>query len=177
MCSSTPAATALFAKYWSNRARLIITATGCFVRSSRGSPLGGWKTAPWIVRWANTDCGSTPSIASPLRLTTPEQWLGTPTWGCSSRRTTFAPFLAASRAAWLPATPAPTTMIRFSSEEGSKELSVVFELNSQSKTLEFPGELLHNLKVQRVSPGSAAVQYDLRLPATIWEPDRVDSQD
>ena len=68
-------------------------------------------------------------------------------------------------------------MIRFSSEEGSKELSVVFELNSQSKTLELPGELLHNLKVQRVSPGSAAVEYDLRLPATVREPDRVDSQD
>src|SRR3989441_12494434 len=96
------------------------------------------------------ESGSTPNSDSPLRLTTPEQWLGTPTWGCSSRRTTFSPFLAASRAAWLPATPAPTTMIRFSSEEGSKELSVVFELDSLSKTLELPRELLHNFTSQRV---------------------------
>src|SRR5207244_11693464 len=104
------------------------------------------------------ELGSIPSSDSPFRLTTPEQWLGTPTWGCSSRRTTFASFFAASYAAWQPATPAPTTTTWLSRVGCSKELSVVFELYSQRKTFEFSGELLLYLKVLRVFPGSLRVK-------------------
>src|SRR6266480_527865 len=93
--------------------------------------------------------GFSPSSESPLRLTTPEQWLGTPTCGCSSRRTTFVLFLDASNAAWHPATPAPTMTTWLSWVGWSKDLSVVFELYSQRKTFEFSGEFLHHLKVHQ----------------------------
>src|SRR5205809_6912955 len=114
--------------------------------------------------------GFSPSSDSPLILTTPEQWLGTPTCGCSSRRTTVASLLDASHAAWHPATPAPTTTTWRSWVRCSNELSVVFQLYSQSKTFKFTGELPHYLKLSGVSPASTAVSNDFGLPTPIRKP-------
>ncbi len=104
-----PASTARRARSWSKRSRSMAMAWTVSERSQRVAPPGA-QTRAWLYSRRPISFRSTPAISSARGETRPEQWVGTPTWGCSSRRATRKEARARFSAKVLPAGPAPTTM-------------------------------------------------------------------